>query len=284
MLTWARLLNGGINIFGWAISSLGLFLVILQSLNVFNRYFFAQNKYFGLFTTFYDEVLLVAFSALFMLGSAFAFNRDAHVRVDILYAGLSKRGQAMTNLFGTLIFMIPLAAVIYYYSLSNIEQAWKLAESGPNGDDGVTFFWLWKTFVPAFCALTILGGLNHMIQNFARVTRNVRLTNIVFGLAFIGIGAVGAMAAFGLSPVGVFDENGYAANWVAYAETRKPSPEYRLHLWTMIVWGARLGSMLMAVIGAWAVVRALLGLIDSQASDHMLAKLDEEENAPMGDA
>ena len=25
MLTWARLLNGGINIFGWAISSLGLF-------------------------------------------------------------------------------------------------------------------------------------------------------------------------------------------------------------------------------------------------------------------
>ena len=180
--------------------------------------------------------------------------------------------------------MIPLAAVIYYYSLSNIEQAWKLAESGPNGDDGVTFFWLWKTFVPAFCALTILGGLNHMIQNFARVTRNVRLTNIVFGLAFIGIGAVGAMAAFGLSPIGVFDENGYAANWVAYAETRKPSPEYRLHLWTMIVWGARLGSILMAVIGAWAVVRATLGLMDRQASDHMLAELDEEENAPMGDA
>ena len=126
--------------------------MILQSLNVFNRYFFAENQYFGLFTTFYDEVLLVAFSALFMLGSAFAFNRDAHVRVDILYAGLSKRGQAMTNLLGTLIFMIPLARMIYYYSLSNIEQAWKLAESGPNGDDGVTFFWLWKTFVPAFCA------------------------------------------------------------------------------------------------------------------------------------
>ena len=40
----------------------------------------------------------------------------------------------------------------------------------------------------------------------------------------------------------------------------------------------------MAVIGAWAVVRATLGLIDRQASDHMLAELDEEENAPMGDA
>ena len=54
--------------------------------------------------------------------------------------------------------------------------------------------------------------------------------------------------------------------------------------WTMIVWGARLGSMLMALIGAWAVVRAALGLMDRQASDQMLAKLDEEENAPMGDA
>ena len=52
----------------------------------------------------------------------------------------------------------------------------------------------------------------------------------------------------------------------------------------MIVWGARLGSILMAVIGAWAVVRAALGLIDRQASDQMLAELDEEENAPMGDA
>ena len=95
---------------------------------------------------------------------------------------------------------------------------------------------------------------------------------------------MGAMAAFGLSPVGVFDENGYVVNWVAYAETRKPNPEYRLHLWTMIVWGARLGSILMAVIGAWAVVRAALGWIDMQSSDKMLAELDEEENAPMGDA
>ena len=46
--------------------------------------------------------------------------------------------------------MIPLAAVIYYYSLSNIEQAWKLAESGPNGDDGVTFFWFGRPLFPPF--------------------------------------------------------------------------------------------------------------------------------------
>ena len=59
MLTWARLSNGCLNVFGWAVSAVGLFLVLLQSMNVFNRYFFAENKYFGLMTLSCDRYCAV---------------------------------------------------------------------------------------------------------------------------------------------------------------------------------------------------------------------------------
>ena len=283
MLTWARLANAIIDRLGWATASLGLLLVVLQSMIVFNRYFFAQNQYFGLFTTFYDELLLVGFSALFMLGSAFAFNRDAHVRVDIIYAALGSNGQARINFLGTLLFMIPFAAALYYFSLSNIEQAWKLAEASHNGD-GVQFVWVWKTFVPAFCLLTLFSAFGHLIENFARITQNVSLTNIVFGVVFIVLGAVGLWAAVDLSINSVFDDDGAALNWVAYAETRKPTPEYRLILWEMIVWGARLGSVLLICLGACSSIRGALGWVDVDGANRLLACLAAGSDASLGKA
>ena len=120
MLTIARYVKQLMNWLGWLVASLSLVVVILQSLLVFNRYLYAQNMYFGKFIRFYDEWLMVGFSALFMLGSAFAFNRDAHVRVDIVYAGLNPRGKHSINFMGVLLFLVPMCAVIFFFSLNSL--------------------------------------------------------------------------------------------------------------------------------------------------------------------
>ena len=295
MLTIARYVKQLMNWLGWLVASLSLVVVILQSLLVFNRYLYAQNMYFGKFIRFYDEWLMVGFSALFMLGSAFAFNRDAHVRVDIVYAGLNPRGKHSINFMGVLLFLVPMCAVIFFFSLNSLGREWLTAAQGPNGSDGLPIFWLWKAMVPAFSVLMVAVGLAHLIENFARITQNVRFTNLVFGplAALLGLALfAGSINWPNMDRLWVeagsvegtyFDYFGAGwspmmAEWVERAKSRWPTPEYRFAIWSSLIWGLRILGALLVVGGLAQFVRSLVLESDPDEEREVLTRMDAEDS------
>ena len=92
-------LSGGA--LGLAIAS-ALILVLAQLAVVILRYAF------GLSFTWLSEIVIYAFAAMFMLGSAAALRDAAHVRVDILRPRFGEAGRNWIELVGTYLFLFPI--------------------------------------------------------------------------------------------------------------------------------------------------------------------------------
>jgi len=58
------------------------------------------------------------YGSLFLFASYYTLIREGHVRIDVLYANLSKKNKAKVNLFGSLILGIPLCLTIFFRGMS----------------------------------------------------------------------------------------------------------------------------------------------------------------------
>jgi TRAP-type mannitol/chloroaromatic compound transport system permease small subunit len=67
-------------------------------------------------------------AAVFMLGGAYALQRDEHVRVDIFYRGMTPAGRARIDIAGVLLFLFPLCAFIFYESFDYVAASWSIRE------------------------------------------------------------------------------------------------------------------------------------------------------------
>jgi len=114
-----------------------------------------------------SEVIVYIHASIFMLGIAYTFRADAHVRVDIIYQRLSRRGQAIVDLLGGLVFLLPLSLFIFVTSLDYVSLSWRLQEGSaePGGLPGV---YLMKALIPLMALL--LG-----IQGIAEIARLVQV-------------------------------------------------------------------------------------------------------------
>ncbi len=105
------------------------------------------------------------FSIVFMFGIAYALKEDGHVRVDILYDRWSPRTQAVINIAGTLLMLIPLSALIVEGSIWFVHEAFASGEiSGDPG--GLTHTWLIKAVIPVSFVFLIISAIGFMIRNF----------------------------------------------------------------------------------------------------------------------
>ena len=105
-----------------------------------------------------------AFMLLVVLGLAYAYLRNAHVRVDILRARLSRRTQARLEIVGGLVVLLPLAAAIaglyapfIWESYLEGERSWLFL--------GRPLKWLVKGMLPFGFLLLALAGLIVIVRN-----------------------------------------------------------------------------------------------------------------------
>ena len=105
------------------------------------------------------------FSALFLLGIAYTLQKDAHVRVDIFYANFSIKKQALINLIGFVLFVLPISLLIVYYGIDFTYQAFILNEqSGDPG--GLTHRFIIKNIIPISFILVIVSGVLFAKDNY----------------------------------------------------------------------------------------------------------------------
>ena len=110
-----------------------------------------------------QDVVLYLHGGLFLLGSAFALKRGAHVRVDIFYRDSSNSYKSNVNFILSLFFLLPVCFVIGFYSLELIEMSWKIREVSTEAG-GLGYVYIQKTLIILFPLTMILTFAYQLIH------------------------------------------------------------------------------------------------------------------------
>lgn len=143
---------------GKAVAWLTLAMVLLTTYLVVSRYVLRENSIA------LQELVLYMHAAVFMLGASWALQRDEHVRVDVFYRNASARNKAIVNIIGTLLFLLPFAATILYFSFGYAANAWRYHE-GSMQAGGLPYVYVLKTLIPLFAGLLIMQGVAELLRN-----------------------------------------------------------------------------------------------------------------------
>ena len=111
------------------------------------------------------EVQWYMFAVIVMLGASYTLKRNEHVRVDLLYMLLSRRGQLWIDILGTLIFLLPTCIILAWLSWPFFEQSYAVLEH--SGNAGGLVRWPIKLVMPVGFALVALQGVSELIKRVA---------------------------------------------------------------------------------------------------------------------
>ncbi len=112
-----------------------------------------------------QESVMYMHGCVFMLGIAFTLKEKAHVRVDVLYERYSDQVRALIDMLGTILFLIPVNAFIFWISLEYVNFSWSLSESSAQ-PGGLPAVYLLKTLIPVMAGLVTLQGIAEFLKAF----------------------------------------------------------------------------------------------------------------------
>lgn len=116
------------------------------------------------------EIQWYLFSAIFLLCAAYVFNRNEHIRIDVVAGRFSERTQNWIDVFGILVFMLPMVIMTLYLSWPVFMNAWTTGEGSPN--PGGLVRWPVRLLMPIGFFLLTLQGLSELIKRIAFLTGN----------------------------------------------------------------------------------------------------------------
>lgn len=108
------------------------------------------------------EVQWYLFSAVFLLGAAYALRHGVHVRVDVLYERLHPRTQACIDLVGTLLFLVPFTVMMLWVSFPAVRSSWEIREMSP--DPGGLPRYPIKALILVAFGLLLLQSLSQIVK------------------------------------------------------------------------------------------------------------------------
>ena len=159
LLTLARAIDALNLCVGRTVSWLVLVAVLVSAGNALARYGFDLSSNAWL------EIQWYLFSAIFLLGAGWTLLRNAHVRIDVLSSRMSDRTRAWMDILGGLLFLLPMAILILYFSWPMVVQSYLGHEI--SSDAGGLVRWPVKLLIPAGFALLALQGVSELIKRIA---------------------------------------------------------------------------------------------------------------------
>lgn len=157
LLGLARVIDAVNARFGQACAWLTLFLVLGTAVVVVLRYGF------GIGATALQEAVLYAHALVFMGAAAWVLQRNGHVRVDIFYQRFTPRYQALVEVFGTLLFLLPVCLFLGWASWDYVANSWATLE-GSSESGGLKFVYLQKSIILVLVICLILQGVSEIIK------------------------------------------------------------------------------------------------------------------------
>jgi len=165
-MRFLRRLSGGIDTLndriGAGIRWLVLVMVVVAAGNAVVRYF-SRGAGLSLNLTPAAEAQWYLFSAIFLLGAAYALRHGVHVRVDVLYERLAPRTRAWIDLVGTVVFLIPFAVLMLWVSYPAVRASWQIRETSP--DPGGLPRYPIKALILVSFSLLLLQALSEVVKH-----------------------------------------------------------------------------------------------------------------------
>jgi TRAP-type mannitol/chloroaromatic compound transport system permease small subunit len=145
---------------GQVTRGLTLLMVLVTTYDVVMRYVFRSSF------VFVQELEWHLFAVLFLLAAGYAHLKNDHVRVDIFYARMSRRAQALVDVIGGLFFLFPSCFLIVFTSIPFIRASVAVLEGSPD-PGGLPGRFLLKMAIPLGFSLLALQGISELVKNVA---------------------------------------------------------------------------------------------------------------------
>ena len=142
-------------LFYWLI----LLTVVVSAGNAVMRYAFNRSSNAWL------EIQWYLFSAVFLACAAYTFLNNEHIRIDIFSNRLSPKGRNWIEVFGHLLFLMPLCAVMLYEAWPYFMSAFRSGEVSSSA--GGLVRWPARMLIPFGFALLFLQMLSELIKRVA---------------------------------------------------------------------------------------------------------------------
>ena len=141
---------------------LALFVVLAEFLIVVTRFVFSyEQAYMG-------DIVRFWYAALFLFASAYTLVSEGHVRVDVVYAGMTRRAKAWTNTIGCLLLGMPICWVILMHgmggrgnSINSPLLSFEVSQSGY----GMYVKYLMAGFLVIFAVSMLVQFISYLLFN-----------------------------------------------------------------------------------------------------------------------
>ena len=162
LLSLSRLIDGVTNIIGRVMMWFLLATTLISASNAIIR------KVFNISSNAFLEIQWYLFAAVFMLGSGYAFMKNAHVRIDFISSKFSDRGRNIVDIVGIIVFVFPLCYIMVKLSWPVFENAWVSGEMSSNA--GGLIRWPVYGVIPLGFVILAVQALSELIKRVAFLT------------------------------------------------------------------------------------------------------------------
>jgi len=141
-----------------------LVLVLLVSYDVSMRYLFSSGSIA------LQEMEWHLFAFIFLIGAAYTFKHDDHVRLDLFYQShfMNDYHRAWINLLGGIFMLLPFCILIIYCAWPFVSLSYTSHEGSPD-PGGLPWRWLLKATIPLGFTLLLLQGLGDILKNLQHI-------------------------------------------------------------------------------------------------------------------
>jgi len=136
-----------------------LIMVLVSAANASSRY--ALN----LASNAWLELQWYLFAAVFLLCSGYTLLHNEHIRIDVVSSHLSRRTQVWIDVFGLVVFLLPMSIFIMWLSWPIFMNAWTSGEI--SGSAGGLIRWPVRLLVPIGFFLLSAQGISELIKRIA---------------------------------------------------------------------------------------------------------------------
>ena len=144
------------NVFGkiamWAI----LASCVISCGNAFIRFIFSNSSNGWL------EIQWYLFATAVMLGASNVLRLNEHVRVDLIYGQVSARRKVQIDLFGLIVFLLPVMSLMLVLSWPLFYDKWVIGEMSSNA--GGLLRWPVWLMLPLGFFMVLLQGISEIIK------------------------------------------------------------------------------------------------------------------------
>jgi TRAP-type mannitol/chloroaromatic compound transport system permease small subunit len=133
-------------------------LIFANVIEVFARYVLRAPTIWAL------DVTTMSYAALFMLGSALALLKGAHVRTDILWDKFSDRKKGMIDSLALAVFFLPTMAVLFSISIDDFLHSVSIDERSSSGA-WTPILWPLRGVIPLSAFMLFLQGISELMKS-----------------------------------------------------------------------------------------------------------------------